>query len=257
MHAWFRKGAPRGRPAALERRIVAALFVLWLAHLLAYVWSVPPWQHYDEPTHFEYAALIRELGRVPTFDEQLPALRRAIAASMLEAGFYQRRDIPLASINLDSPTLALGVNERGVPPAYYALVALATLPFRTWPIVAQLYVGRLVSVALALCLFAAAYALLLLATRDWQLRCGALGALALQPALADNMSALSSDSLAALAAALLLLAGAWFVRRPALPSLLVFAALALGAMQVKRTLLPLALLLPLAAYLALPRHWQQ
>ena len=61
----------------------------------------------------------------------------------------------LRSIDLNSPDLSLGVNERGAPPAYYTLVALATLPFRSWPIVAQLYVGRLVSVALALGTFLA------------------------------------------------------------------------------------------------------
>src|SRR5689334_15906605 len=87
------------RTRSRERRIVAALCALWLAHLLVYAWVVPPWQHYDEPTHFEYAALIRELGRVPTFDERLPALRRAIGASMIETGFFQRRDIPLRAIN--------------------------------------------------------------------------------------------------------------------------------------------------------------
>jgi hypothetical protein len=245
------------RTRSRERRIVAALCALWLAHLLVYAWVVPPWQHYDEPTHFEYAALIRELGRVPTFDERLPALRRAIGASMIETGFFQRRDIPLRAINLDAPDLSLGVNERGAPPAYYTLVALATLPLRAWPITAQLYAGRLVSVALALGTFAAAYALLRQATGDWRLRCAVLAGLALQPALADNMSALSGDSLAALAATLLLLAAVWFVRQPSPMRLLALAAVALATTQVKRTLLLLTLLLPLALFLSLPAIWRR
>ena len=77
------------RLAAWDRVIVGMLLAVWLAHLFAYVWLVPPWQHYDEPTHFEYAALIRELGRRPLIDEQIPSLRRAIAASMIEARLLQ------------------------------------------------------------------------------------------------------------------------------------------------------------------------
>jgi hypothetical protein len=238
----------------LERWIVWPLLVVWCAHLLAYVWLTPPWQHYDEPTHFEYAALIRELGRLPTFDERIPALRRAIAESMIAAGFYDNRAVPLPRPDLDAPDLSLGFNERTHPPLYYAFVALVTAPLRSAPITTQLYVARLSSAALGLLLFVAAYAALRLITGDdWQTRCMVLAALALHPAFADNMSAVNNDALANLVAVLVLLAAVWYIRRPAWTRLLVSLAILILAVNVKRTLLFYDLLIPTAWLLVLPR----
>src|SRR5215216_1789637 len=171
------------RLAAWDGLIVGMLLVVWLAHLFAYVWLVPPWQHYDEPTHFEYAALIRELGHLPLTDEQIPALRRAIARSMIESGFYSNRAVPLTPPDLDSPTLTIGINERGHPPLYYVLVALATAPLRDVSITTQLYAARLFSVVLAGLLFvASSITLRLLAGDDRVLRYATLAILALHPA---------------------------------------------------------------------------
>ncbi|HEU5103978.1 MAG TPA: DUF2142 domain-containing protein [Roseiflexaceae bacterium] len=243
---------------ARERLIVGMLLAAWLTHLLAYVWLVPPWQHYDEPTHFEYAALIRELGRLPSADEHIPALRRAIAASMIEAGFYSNRTIPLTPPDLDSPNLSLGVNERGHPPPYYLLVALATAPVRDAPITTQLYVARLLSVFLAVVLFLVGNLTLWeLAGTDKELRYMTLAALALQPAFADIMSAVNSDVLANLVAVLLLQVGARFLRRRSLWRLLAGAAVLLIAFNVKRVLLVYALVMPFAFFLALPSRVQR
>jgi hypothetical protein len=235
-----------------ERLIVGTLLAVWLAHLFAYVWLVPPWQHYDEPTHFEYAALIRELGRRPLTDEQIPSLRRAIATSMIEAGFYSNRAAPLTPPDLNSPTLSIGINERDHPPLYYALVALVTLPLRDASITAQLYAARLFSVVLAGLLFVASYLTLCrLAGDDRMLPYATLSILALHPAFADIMSAVNSDVLANLVAVLLLLAGSWFLRRPSVLRLVVGLPLLLLAVSVKRVLLFYALILPLAWFLAL------
>ena len=243
------------RLAASDRLIIGILLVVWLAHLFAYVWLVPPWQHYDEPTHFEYAALIRELGRLPLIDEQIPALRRAIASSMIEAGFYRNRAAPLSVPDLDSPTLSLGINERGHPPLYYALVAFVTAPLRNESITAQLYAARLFSVALAGLLFVAcAISLRLLAGGDRILQYTTLAILALHPAFADTMSSVNSDVLANLVAVLLLLAGSWLLRRPSVWRLLAGLLSLVLAVNVKRVLLAYALNLPAAWFLALPNR---
>ncbi|KAB8141917.1 hypothetical protein F8S13_17450 [Chloroflexia bacterium SDU3-3] len=231
----------RERPAAI------ALGALFLLHILLYIWLVPPWQHYDEPTHLEYALLIRDLGRLPTHDEQIPELRRTIAASMLAHGFYQNPDLPLTAPDLDDPDLSLGINERGHPPLYYALVALATQPWRGQPIEPQLYAARGVGLAMGALLFAAAWgALRLLLGGRWQLRCAVLAALALQPALADNMSGVNSDVLASPVAALVLLAALAATRRPGWRTALLCALVLLLAWNVKRTLLLYSLVIPLA-----------
>ncbi|MEP7190028.1 MAG: DUF2142 domain-containing protein, partial [Roseiflexaceae bacterium] len=231
------------------------LLAVWLAHLFAYVWLVPPWQHYDEPTHFEYAALVRELGRLPLIDEQIPALRRAIARSMIESGFYSNRAAPLTPPDLDSPTLSIGINERGHPPLYYALVALVTTPLRNASITTQLYAARLFSVVLAGLLFVASnLALRLLAGDDRVVRYATLAILALHPAFADSMSSVNSDVLANLVAVLLLLAGSWFLQRPSVWRLLAGLPMLFLAVSVKRVLLFYTLILPLAWFLALPQR---
>jgi hypothetical protein len=240
------------RAWGLEQRLVLLIAATWFAHLLAYVWIVPPWRHYDEPTHFEYAALIREQGRLnPT--GSLPELRRAIAASMIEAGFYRNQVVPIDEPNLDAPDLALGIDQRRNAPTYYALVAAATIPFRDASITTQLYVGRLVSVALAMLLFGAAYlALRLLFGDDWELRCATLAALALQPAFTDNMSAVNNDALANLVAVLMLLGCIWFLQRPDWRRLLVCLVILVLALNVKRTLLIYGLIVLIARLLAAP-----
>jgi hypothetical protein len=241
------------RLAAWERLVVGVLLAVWLAHLFAYVWLVPPWQHYDEPTHFEYAALIRELGRLPLIDEQIPTLRRAIARSMIESGFYSKRSPPLTPPDLDSPTLSIGINERNHPPLYYALVALATAPVRAASINTQLYAARLFSVVLAGLLFVASnLTLRILAGDDRIVRYATLAILALHPAFADIMSSVNSDVLANLVAVLLLLASSWFLQRPNVWRLLAGLPMLFLAVSVKRVLLFYALILPLAWFLALP-----
>lgn len=246
-------------PNTREGMIAGILFAVWCAHLLAYVWLVPPWQHYDEPTHFEYAALIRDLGRLPTLDEQIPSLRRAIATSMVESGFFDNPALSISAPDLDDPNLSLGINERGHPPLYYALVALGTLPFQDAPVLTQLYAARCVSVLIALLLFWAAYLTLRLLTgADWRARILALAALALQPAFVDNMSSVNNDALANLVGVLLLLAGAVFLRRPGWPALLLGVGLIVLAWNVKRTLLIYSLVVPAAWLLALTpraRRW--
>lgn len=240
-----------------ESVIVAGLALLWLVHLTLYVVLVPAWQHYDEPTHFEYALLIRELGRLPTLEEQIPELRRAIAYSMRDAGFYRRQDIVLPEPKLDSASLNLGVNERHVPPSYYALVALTTLPVRHLAIESQLLVARFTSVALGMAFFLSAYGFIRLWSSDSTLRYWLLGLIALQPALADSFSSVNSDALANLVALLWLIACSLVLKQPTAWrfGLLVLAACLLFA--VKRTLIPQLLLLPITLVLAFRLPWRK
>lgn len=239
-----------------ENWIVLGLALAWLVHLALYVVLVPPWQHYDEPTHFEYALLIRELGRVPTLEEQIPELRRAIAYSMRDTGFYSREDIVLPEPNLDSSNLNLGVNERQVPPSYYALVALTTLPVRHLSIETQLSAARFTSVALGMGFFFSAYAFLRLWSNDNALRYWLLGLIALQPALADSFSSVNSDALANLVALLWLIGCSLFLKKPSYWRFALLLLMAFLLLAVKRTLIPQLLLLPITLLLAFKLPWR-
>lgn len=240
----------------LENWIVVGLALVWLLHLAIYVVLVPPWQHYDEPTHFEYALLIRELGRVPTLEEQIPELRRAIAYSMRDSGFYSRADIVLPEPNLDSGNLNLGINERHVPPSYYALVALTTLPVRQLSIETQLLVARFTSAALGLGFFFSAYTFLRLWSDDSELRYCLLSLIALQPALADSFSSVNSDALANLVALLWLIVCSFFLKQRSGWRLALLLLTACLLFAVKRTLIPQLLLLPITLLLAYKPPWR-
>src|SRR5262245_58355316 len=65
------------------------LAALALFHGLLFAWLVPPWQAPDEPTLFEYAALVARLGRVPTTADSDPALEREIADSLVHQHFFE------------------------------------------------------------------------------------------------------------------------------------------------------------------------
>ncbi|HEY80691.1 MAG TPA: hypothetical protein G4O05_06380, partial [Caldilineae bacterium] len=50
------------------------ILLLALLNGLLYLFLVPPWQHYDEPGHFEYAWLIADRGRLPQAGDYDPAM---------------------------------------------------------------------------------------------------------------------------------------------------------------------------------------
>ena len=59
---------PRSPTAELRRRELSRLgliLLLALFHGLIYVFLIPPWQHYDEPNHFEVVWLTRHLDHLP------------------------------------------------------------------------------------------------------------------------------------------------------------------------------------------------
>ncbi|MGH2541649.1 MAG: hypothetical protein ACRDIB_02550, partial [Ardenticatenaceae bacterium] len=81
---------PIARRIGLARGRVALVLVLCVALVqgLLYLRLLPPWQHYDEPTHFEYTWLYAKLGRQPGPQDVDPVMRREVAASMMAHDFY-------------------------------------------------------------------------------------------------------------------------------------------------------------------------
>jgi len=229
----------------------AALLALFVAHVLAFALLAPPWHHYDEPTNLEYALLIRELARLPAYDEQLPALRQEIARSMGTDPMFAQLGVALA---ITSPDLTLGFNQRVHPPAYYILTALATIPARSAPIVVQLRMARLASVVLASLGFYLAVRATRLLIADDDVRVFTLAALACLPPFADIMSAVNSDVLANTVAMALLWAVAAQFHRPRRRSAWV-TLLVLGlSLAVKRSLVaPVGLVLLFVAWPTLGR----
>ena len=112
-------------------RILGFLLLLGLVHGLVYIFLVPPWQHYDEPNHFEYVWLIQERGELPQSGDYDQSMRRDVAESMIEHGFFNGMDFfPKLDVQ-DEPIWIGSYHQISNPPFYYYLT---TLPLKIFPI---------------------------------------------------------------------------------------------------------------------------
>ncbi|MFV2044183.1 MAG: ArnT family glycosyltransferase [Anaerolineales bacterium] len=167
--------------------------VLGLLNALAFLLLIPPWEHYDEPTHFEYAWLIAHSPGLPSTGAYDQAMRREVAISMIETGFFEERDI---EVNLTSPDepVWIGISQLDDPPTYYWLAALPLRVLANADIRLQLYAARLVSLVLYLATIWAAWGITReLAPPKSSLRLMIPAAVALLPGLADIMTSVNND----------------------------------------------------------------
>ena len=186
----------RTRPRALSEHFATRVILLIaLTQGLLYLMLVPPWQHYDEPTHFEYAWLVAHSDPLPTLGDQNPVLRREVAASMIEHRFFQPAiDIPEPDLTSDRDPW-IGITELGHPPAYYLLTSLPLRLVAHLDITSQLYVARGVSVLLFVLVIAIAAGLMRDLTPDGHiLRWAVPLAIALLPSFVDLMTAVNNDA---------------------------------------------------------------
>ena len=243
-----------------ERLILLVLLGVALLHGLTYVFLVPPWGHYDEPTHFEYGWWIANRLRLPQEGDVDRGMRREVAASMLEHGFY--RDIEVRPNLLPQPEpISIGISEFGHPPLYYALIALPLRLLRHTDVALQLYLGRLVSLSLYLASLAIAYGLIAeLVPPGHVLRWAVPGTMVLIPSYVDLMTAVNNDAGAVVMFSLFLWSAVrLIVRGPTVARLggvALTTALCVLTKATASVALPLALLaLALAWYRPSP-HWR-
>jgi hypothetical protein len=248
----------REEPSPLRRRLLLLILLLALVRGLLYVAIVPPWQHYDEPTHFEYIRLIAERGRLPQRDEYDLGMRQEIASSMQAAGFWKELTAPTIEFWSDEPP-SIGLSELEHPPLYYILLALPQLLVNHQDVETQLYVARLGSVLLYLILVVAAFGLVAEAfPRQRWLPIAVATFIVLLPPLTDLMSAVNNDTGAVAATSCLLWAAVRLLRRgPSLVRLAVVLSLSAICWFTKSTAGAVAvavLSILLANYVPRPRR---
>lgn len=175
------------------KRILPTLiiFVALLQGLL-HIFLLPPWQHYDEPTHFEYAWLIANRGELPQLGDRDHLMQRQVATSMREHNFYWNLVPP--NLLSDENEISLGFTELAHPPAYYLLVSLPLRVLRHLDMTRQLYVARSISLLLFLFIIGVTIGL----TRDLMppehlLRWTIPLTVALLPPFASHMTAVNND----------------------------------------------------------------
>lgn len=176
-----------------DRAKIALVLVVAIFQGVLHLFLLPPWQHYDEPTHFEYAWLIANDETLrPTNENVDSTMRRDVAASMYEHSFYI--DTPQPELLSDGRGIWIGILEFAHPPVYYFLVSLPLRLVRYLDMTTQLYAARLVSVGLFWLTVGIAVGLMRDLTRPGHpLRWLVPLTLVLLPPFASHMTAVNND----------------------------------------------------------------
>jgi hypothetical protein len=196
-----------------ERWMISFVMILGLVHGMLYLILMPPWQHYDEPSHFEYAWLIASRFSLPEYPDFDPAERRVIAESMIEHGFFKGMDYLPNLDALEEPAW-IGVNLTGALPLYHIIIAIPIRILFNTNVDTQLYAARVVSMVMYLMTLWLAYKLVSeFVPQGHALRWVVPGAMALQPGFTELMSAVNNDVGATLAFSLFLYASARLIQQ--------------------------------------------
>lgn len=195
-----------------EHKILIAILLLALINGLLYVIIMPPWQHYDEPNHFEYVWLMAKHPGSPKPGDYDTGMRRDVAQSMIEHNFFSD-GAALPDLNIEKPWIGQYQQLTGQP-LYYLL---ASIPLRLLPIedvTLQLYAARLVSLTIFLVTVLTGYGLAAEITPDRHpLRFMVPITMALLPSFVDLMTAVNNDAAAIAAFSLFLWGCVRLVRR--------------------------------------------
>ncbi|HYF65696.1 MAG TPA: hypothetical protein VD886_22900, partial [Herpetosiphonaceae bacterium] len=101
----------------------ALIMILATLQCAIYLALIPPWHHYDEPTHFEYAWLIANRPGLPGAGDEDAPMRREVAASMHEHRLYDNLALARSSLVTDKAgDINLGYSELSHFPLYYVIV---------------------------------------------------------------------------------------------------------------------------------------
>lgn len=194
-----------------DRLKLFLLLLLCTLQGILYIVIVPPWQHYDEPTHFEYAWLIANKRIIPDINDVDREMRREVLASMARNEFF---DAAPPQWLTDSATIWLGIPEVTHPPAYYAYLAGGLIPISFLDMTTQMYVARVMTLLLYLGTIAFIYAITAeLTPRGHTLRwLVPLTAILIGP-FANQMTAINNDAASAFSLSLFLWVAVRLVRR--------------------------------------------
>lgn len=260
---WIRVRPGRMWASAARREHFLLGLILLVAALngLLHVFRVPPWQHYDEPGHYEYVWLLVNRSQIPQRGDFDQAMRREVLGAMIEHDFFRSLGPPPNLLQQDEP-LWIPFAQTDDRPFYYLLAALAVRPLRHADVITQLYAARLASWGLYLVSILLAYALVSeLTPRGHHLRWAVPAFLALLPAYTDLMTAVNNDVGAVVVFTFFLWGGVRLLVRGVSPARLVWvvgaAALCLWTKNTVFVAVPLLGLLLVMALLRRGWSWRR
>jgi hypothetical protein len=214
---------------------IVLILILGLIHGGFYIFLVPPWQHSDEPTQFEYAWLIANQGKLPDSNSYDSEMHREVTASMVEYEFFNTLPPP----NLLLEKTWIGISQTNDQPLYYLLSAIPLWILKGTDITLQLYAVRLMSFCMFLLTIYISYRLTTEIfpqhkTLQWLFP----ASIALIPAFVDLMTAVNNDVGATLMFSLFLWVGTRLITKGITVSrVLFFILISVGCFQTKNTIL--------------------
>ncbi len=234
------------------------ILAIGLLHGGLYLLLVPPWQHYDEPTHFEYAWLIANEGRLPTPGSFDSTMHREVAASMIEHGFFEH----LARPNLLLDNTWIGIPQTSDPPLYYLLAAVPLLFLKGADITVQLHAVRFLSLCMFLFTLWVSYQITIeIFPKHKFFHWFFPVSIALTPAFVDLMTAVNNDVGATAIFSVFLWLGVRLLQRGVtLTGSMLFLLVAIACFYTKNTVflaLPLTLFLPFFILFKAPLPWRR
>ncbi len=175
-------------------KILSVVLMVALIHGLIYVFLMPPWQHYDEPNHFEYTWLIANHKTLPKVGDYDQGMRKTVAQSMIDHNFFDGLGF-LPDLNLtDNPIWIGSYSQLSNPPVYYLIASVPLWLMQSVEIEWQLYAVRLISLLLYLITILVAWLISVeLTPKGHPLRLLVPLSLALLPGFVDLMTAVNSD----------------------------------------------------------------
>jgi len=141
----------------IKNNLIWLLLILGLINGLIFVFWVPPWMHYDEPGHFEYAWLIANRPGFPGPGDYDQDMRRQLSASIIEHDIYGYTGMTTDPFEVDQPIIIWTTHTSTHSPTYYFLAGLPLRLLKNTDITLQLYAMRLVSLGLFLAVIWMAY----------------------------------------------------------------------------------------------------
>lgn len=233
------------------RRSPGLALLLALLHGCLYIFLIPPWQHYDEPSHFEHVWL-----RAQNLAPQTPDLsfRYKLVQSMIANHFYQGAQIPtLESIDAGERIYGLEYSQLDEPPLYYLWASLLVRFLQDRNPAVMLIAARFMSVSLLVVTVLAIWGITCeMTVSDSPLRFWVPLSAALLPSFIDLMTAVNNDVAAVAAFSLFLWGSVYFLRNCSILAflgLVLTTLLCLGAKSTAYFAAPLALFVLLLGWI--------
>ena len=227
-------------------------------HGLVYIFLIPPWEHNDEPGHFEYASLIANLGRLPSRGEFDQKIRREIASSMIETGFTSRREINVAELGLLSleDKVWISIEQVGREPIYYWLISWPLRLVKHTDVVVQVRLVRILSVLFLLLTVSFGFLIATDLFTDRILKMIVPLTLALLPGFVHRMTAINNDVLAVFVYSVFLWLCIRTIQRGiSLVYIIGLVSIMIACIYTKRTVWNALLFGPLAILISLLRRY--